>query len=1313
LATSAIPAFPNPFGATSAPNSGTTTPSPNVTVPQTTRRQATAVTRPQISAASAPTTPPTTINATLEPALAPVLSRPAIAVAPVAPVAPVTAIVAPVATSAPTSVVHTAPAPAPALARRITSAGLPARPPSTTPCKYFSSKKGCARVGFCPFRHGDESSAGPSRANSGDARVGASGVLPMAPVANSSTNSQAANAQPGSGDPSRTSPGVVVKTEQESPAPKLAGRISGAQAKSRAGPPATSRRVKEEEVTLRDLGDDHAASSDRDMADGTAKDKGPILPPSLSSAPSAQAPKPVAPSNQSNVQAERRPVEPPKTPVVVRVPPSTAAPAPASRPAPAPVSASTSAPAPAPTSAPAPVPLVPSTAVIPPTPAHPPVANKTTVPQPSVAPARLPSRDSGRLDPRDRRELLTRMQDPPPRHGSRHSRTLGGRFLAHRRRLVQGADLRSRVVILHVEEVIPHRALEDTPHHVRALDLRVGGMVLCLSHLGLEDTHQEDLGRLVMTPGMLGIVVLLVALEARIAIVDEARRLCLETEYPLDRPAQLVVGPLAILLERFRRDHQLIAGRVWIRVVMSIVLMPAPSTRPPQSTVSREDTGYTTGHAHHPPEVNARWDHHSPLRAEPTNYEQNPRTGRDTREPIHPNHSGGPGQEPHYDPGLRAGFSVGIPQASSTPGRPPVLVESSNNPIPGLPKKPIVMPADYDNFEQSMVMETASPEARNPASSRLQERVSEYPGFVPASFVPVENTPRLYARMTQGEQLPLSERLASSETHQPMRVTYNKGPKLTNSNNNSQLAARLGVNNGERSQPLANRLQDEARSRPSYQNRDREPQARPGGGLMARMVGDKKQVILDIIKCAIISVPEFIVTHVHFQLYDYEYGFYCVEAILFTLLIGILAGKAEVIQTYIDEFTTALGQVPAFSLHDSIGQSLGPIFEMCGEVDERNESFWGFDASTHTLVPTLGGFTVDDLHCFINTVWGSRKHMFWAHTITGVSALWHCGIFVLSLFHRRTMRNHELVPKLYNLALRLEFNTLEDEFRLLDLVLDINSETPSSPDGSYSADSIVDKEDAQLLLRKYHPWVILLEERHWRTLNLCSLTASKMVLQLNDLDLELEFLKSHLRVIWSGFLRHDECRWDINKTGPLMLFTITTLKHIQYMLTRSHLENIPPCINMLFTECDFVNLMGRLFLWFPRFADVFSSNEDIDGLVSQFETLHETLIELVRARGSLALTFFLVTPRPFDIWADWNKTWVFLQYSQHINRSENNQALHAYLGTTTKAWEEFGQMMPKVLDLYCANPDCGRRDPAMQCAECRTTRYCNKRCQYQ
>ncbi|KAG8707406.1 hypothetical protein FRC09_001840 [Ceratobasidium sp. 395] len=450
----------------------------------------------------------------------------------------------------------------------------------------------------------------------------------------------------------------------------------------------------------------------------------------------------------------------------------------------------------------------------------------------------------------------------------------------------------------------------------------------------------------------------------------------------------------------------------------------------------------------------------------------------------------------------------------------------------------------------------------------------------------------------------------------------------------------------------------------------------------------------------------------HHQPYDYEYGFYCVEAILFTLLIGVLAAKARVLQMYVDETMTVFGQASALSLHDAIDQCLGPAPEMCQEVNERNESFWSFDASTHTLVPTLGGFTIDDLHYFVNVICGSRKQMFWAHTITGVSALWRCGIFVLCLFHRRIMRNHELMPKFYNLALRLVFNCPEDKFHLLDFVLKINSKIPPSLDGKYSINSIVDKEDAKLLLRKYHPWVILLEQRYWNTLNLCALSASNIVLQLNDLELHLEFLKSHLRVIWSGVLRHDEQPGDTKNTTPLILFTVTTLKHIEFMVTRNLLENIPPCIGMLFTEGDFVNLMGRSLLWFPRFADIYSSNKEIGGIMSQFEMLHETLIELARATGPLVSNLLIVTPRPFDIWADWNKTRVFFQYSQQMHLSRSNRTLHTYFNMMTKAWEEFGQMMPKVLDLYCANPDCGRIDPALQCAQCRTVRYCNKRCQY-
>ncbi|KAG8725514.1 hypothetical protein FRC09_013753 [Ceratobasidium sp. 395] len=252
--------------------------------------------------------------------------------------------------------------------------------------------------------------------------------------------------------------------------------------------------------------------------------------------------------------------------------------------------------------------------------------------------------------------------------------------------------------------------------------------------------------------------------------------------------------------------------------------------------------------------------------------------------------------------------------------------------------------------------------------------------------------------------------------------------------------------------------------------------------------------------------------------YEYEYGFHCVEAILFSLMMGVLSGKPGVFQAYVGKALMLSGQASAASLHNTMDQCLGPTLKEFKEIDEHSETFWGFDPLTRTLVPALGGFTVDDLYYFIDAIWKDRNHMLWAHTITGVSALWRCGITVLCLFHRRTSRNRGLLPKIYNLALRLELNSSEDEFQLLDIALDYASQAPPSSDlrKHLTADIVTDTEDAKLMLRKYPPWVILLEQRNWNTLNYCVLSASGIVMQLDDLELHLEFLRSHLRVIWSG-----------------------------------------------------------------------------------------------------------------------------------------------------------------------------------------------------
>ncbi|KAG8725515.1 hypothetical protein FRC09_013754 [Ceratobasidium sp. 395] len=451
------------------------------------------------------------------------------------------------------------------------------------------------------------------------------------------------------------------------------------------------------------------------------------------------------------------------------------------------------------------------------------------------------------------------------------------------------------------------------------------------------------------------------------------------------------------------------------------------------------------------------------------------------------------------------------------------------------------------------------------------------------------------------------------------------------------------------------------------------------------------------------------------QPYEYEYGLHCVEAILFALLIGILAGipagRSTVLEIYVYENQVLSSRTPSF-FHNMLEKSLGVTLELCGEVDERNEIFWGFNASTRTLVPVLGGFTIDDLHYFIGAIWEGRKHMFWAHTIIGVPALWRCGIAVLSLFHRRTQRNHELTPKIYALAMRLELNCREDKYHLLDLALDITSKFPNASAGVHPGDSVVDIEDAKLVLRKYYPWIVVLDRRRWRTLSHCVLTAGSIVIQLYNLELHLEFLKAHLRVIWSEVLRHDINPGDMNEGTPLLVFTISTLKHIECMITKNKTENMLACIDQLFAEGDFVNLMGRILLSFRHFANFTTSHQETKDLTQQFDILDDIFTTLAQTTGFVVSPLLIKTSHAFNIRADWNKIMAFFKYSPQLPHVENDQTPLTYFDKKSKViWEVFERMIPYVLDLYCANPDCGRINPSMECARCHTMRYCNTGCQ--
>ncbi|KAG8741022.1 hypothetical protein FRC10_003445 [Ceratobasidium sp. 414] len=533
LAVSTIPTFPNPFGRVSSPGVDNTGPSaPDLAGSSTTTHDATAITVPQVVASPRPLSPPAPINSTPGSSAAPAPFRP---------------------TALPTSS---------ALSRRLASACLPPRPlssvdrPATPACRFFNTPKGCSRGRECSFRHERGPSARSSRTQSGDS--GASTSVPLSTTSvsqpitipsqggrtqslassgSSRVSPQADNSAAGTSTAQRnanvpvaTADSVVVKIERESPAP----RLSVSQPKSRAEPSPMSREVKEEEVTLRDLGDSPPVALDQEMVDGTANNSSgttpnnePILPASLSSAPSSRVP---AVPNRIPSQTAPQPGSM-RIPATVRQQTSIS---PEAEPVP-----------PAPTSVPPPPAL--STVVIPPTP-----ATSKGVAQPSVAPTRPPSRDSRRLDPHDRRELITRVQG-----GIRHL------ALGDIHHLAQG-DIRR----------LSHA------HALGHFHPRVGEMVLPLDIPGLEDTLLDDPSRRVSTlaiPDPSGIAALLVVLEAPNNMLgDEAHRPHLEMDvYPreeLVRRVVEIVGRLAILLGRLRHGRLIIDCQARTHVVTSTAL---------------------------------------------------------------------------------------------------------------------------------------------------------------------------------------------------------------------------------------------------------------------------------------------------------------------------------------------------------------------------------------------------------------------------------------------------------------------------------------------------------------------------------------------------------------------------------------------------------------------------------------------------------------------------------------------------------------------------------------------------------------------
>ncbi|KAG8700613.1 hypothetical protein FRC08_004604 [Ceratobasidium sp. 394] len=446
------------------------------------------------------------------------------------------------------------------------------------------------------------------------------------------------------------------------------------------------------------------------------------------------------------------------------------------------------------------------------------------------------------------------------------------------------------------------------------------------------------------------------------------------------------------------------------------------------------------------------------------------------------------------------------------------------------------------------------------------------------------------------------------------------------------------------------------------------------------------------------------------KIYEYEFGFHCTEAILFALGIGALI-EANTLHDYVAEIKMLLGP-PTRLPHDILWRYFSLAFQKSKGSIEM--SYWGFQSSTMRLVPSLGGFTMADYYYIMNLTWYCRKEMFWSHTITGVSPGWCYGICILWLFNLFISRDDEMTARLYALAIRLELNDPRDEFGLLCEVLWMIRKTPSHPNGGYPSSLPTDKEDAKLILRKYYPYIILPGRRSGHTLPHLMQWAGDVVIWLKELEFYLEFLNTHLRILWSAILETEE---PADKRGGdpihitnLFAFADSTVKIVGPIIKNATPEERTTCFDALFGKGDFVNLMGRATLWCTR-ANYDIEIEQITGMVTgQLTKLHGSLAELVSISEAFLSDSEQATSYNPSIRADWIKVLDFLEAFQ-VYKPASRQTICTYLDSARTAWKEFGRMVPYVSIPQCANPKCGKLDPTTACTRCSKALYCNKQCQ--
>ncbi|KAG8790922.1 hypothetical protein FRC12_010656 [Ceratobasidium sp. 428] len=133
---------------------------------------------------------------------------------------------------------------------------------------------------------------------------------------------------------------------------------------------------------------------------------------------------------------------------------------------------------------------------------------------------------------------------------------------------------------------------------------------------------------------------------------------------------------------------------------------------------------------------------------------------------------------------------------------------------------------------------------------------------------------------------------------------------------------------------------------------------------------------------------------------------------------------------------------------------------------------------------------------------------------------------------------------------------------------------------------LVDAEDAEHVLAKYYQYVHNYQRCNRQTLGLVLVWACDTVRWLDDLDVYLKYLNAHIETLWAGIVREDDTLDGLidgtsGRTAIIFLAELF-LKHIEYIIDKVELRIKTICIRMIFKNGDFVDLIGRLVIWFSR-----------------------------------------------------------------------------------------------------------------------------------